>query len=170
MQPQKSTKPSFNQCNARTLHWARGVSRDVKDCPDPQGVLVSYSPGQRHNSTVFVKSRPWKVSRGGRTLHIIQSGILFMSEILKCRCSQWVLDSTNFSWGGAEVPDLVPWPNSQPTNMAVGSLALEPERDEAHSARETKSVTASVTPHASPTSSTSAVTWVTCLGHRYMCT
>lgn len=95
MQPQASTKPSFNQCNARRPHWARGVSRDVQECPDPQG--DSYSPRWRHNSTVFVKSRPCKVFRGGRTLHIMQSGILLMSETLKCRCSQWDLGSTNFS-------------------------------------------------------------------------
>lgn len=34
------------------------------------------------------------------------------------------LISAASGWGGAEVPNPVPWPNSQPTNMAVGSLAL----------------------------------------------
>lgn len=125
MQPQASTKPSFN--NASSPHWARGVSRDVQECLGAQGVLVSHSPRWRHilqclwnpgHARFPEEGEVYTSSRVGFCLCLRHGNVDVASDI----CTPLI--SAASGRGGAEVPDPVPWPDFQQTNRALGSLAL----------------------------------------------
>lgn len=117
-QPPASTKPPSNQCNARAPTepggpWSLRGAGQLQ--PQVEAQYVCEYPGPER----FPKERELYTS----------------SRVGFCLCLRhWNVDASEIwsplisaasGWGGAEVPDPVPWPESQTTNTAVGSPALE---------------------------------------------